>query len=179
MVSQHRVIFRFDGRLAERGDLDGSDAEHFTSGARRLLAIQAGFFTTGKAPTSAVARTERYHVIRSTRSRGSVIDPWTIAIVGGAAGSVFGHYSIKAKDYTFANFAKESLGSCLSGKCSVPPTLARIEPSLSRSDRGNAEIFEAEQIDPAQIELLRLYTRRSLLDVMSPLDAAQQHSKYS
>jgi hypothetical protein len=57
----------------------------------------------------------------------------------------------------------------LSGKTWVPPQHERIEPSLSRVDRGNDEIFEKRQLEPSQIELLRAYTRRSLVDVARPV----------
>jgi len=169
LATSHRVIFKFDGLTAEAGELDGSDAEHFTSGARRLLALQATFYTKGKVPALAVSKTDHYRITWATRYRGSVVDPWSVAIIGGAVGTVLGHYSIKALDYSFAEFFAESVGSCIFGRAWSAPPFERIEPTFSRAIRTNSDEFSDSEAKDNERELLRAYTRRSLISTARPV----------
>jgi hypothetical protein len=74
------VAYRFEGRLADSGTLDGSDHETSTQAGRRLLALHAHAFLTGRVPKAAASERAGYHIQHVASRQGSHIDFWRVVV---------------------------------------------------------------------------------------------------
>jgi len=143
-MEEHRLIFKFDGLRAELGRLDGSDAEHSAAGIRRLLSLLAHAYSTGRVPANAHSHTNHYAVERATSKDGSFEDPWVVSFYLPLAAMMVGTYAIRALD-AFGPYALECIRACLDDRLPYVPYEERMEPVLSRQDRGNAPVFDVEE----------------------------------
>lgn len=170
------VAFRFDGKLADEGVLDGSDHESATRASRRLLALHAYCFLHGKVPTAAQSEGNGYHVRHVATRMGSHYDTWnvvinnawTIQVVGGIIVTAYAD-EVKAGISASARFLRDSLRAAIGSGSRSLPDFRRIEPVLE-ARRGNRERMidlDAEE-DRTRI-LLKEVTIKVLHDLSRPV----------
>ena len=82
MTDGFKVAFVFGGGLADQGQLDGSDYATSVQAARRLLALHAHFWATGKIPLSAHSESRFYHIRHIATGRGAHVSYWNVLING-------------------------------------------------------------------------------------------------
>jgi hypothetical protein len=149
-MREHCIRFKFIGSAADGGRLDASDSDHYHEGARQLLATHAYFFTHGRAPKGgALNHTRHYRVWRGTSSKGSFVESWYVALLLAAGGMVLGEYMIRALDYGYEHFLKDSLGPIIRRQPSSMPLELCREPYFAPQDTGNRPVFDedAERTD--------------------------------
>src|SRR5271167_4171088 len=98
MTSSHILTASFKGGLADRGELPSNDLEKSLSGARRLLAHHANFYTTGKIAATGKSDTRFYQITCHPPRQGSFIYDLSVNLLGNAIWEV-------AK-YSFGDFIR-------------------------------------------------------------------------
>lgn len=145
-MQAHRIVFRFDGGLADRGLLDASDLIAYDAGVRQLLGLHAHFLMTGgKVPRGGVlTEGPGYHIYSKDPKVACYEGHWIvelgIATLRAAAGPAVG----KVVEYTYEHLLKDSLGPILSRRQSSMPLDVRMEPVLPGLDRINSPVFDVE-----------------------------------
>ncbi len=175
------VEFRFDGGLATRGVLDGSDHVTATEAARRLLALHAHTLFGGEVPRNALSQSGAYRVVHVGTRVGCSVDGWEVWVLG-SGGAVLGvakwyadTYRSEIRDYTTAaaraaqGFLRDSINAVLRIGSRDLPAFPRIEPVLS-SIYGNGEpMIDLDALDENKRELLRAITVQVLHDLARPV----------
>jgi hypothetical protein len=148
-MQEHRIIFRFEGREADRHRLDASDRLAYETGARQLLATHAYFLVNQKVPNGgAQSRGPGYHVYSLDPRQACFEGHWIVEVAEvlfkEALKSADGHAVRKAVAYTYDYLLKDSLGAILGGKSSSMPLEMRQEPVLPGLDTRNEPVFDVE-----------------------------------
>ncbi len=146
------VSFRFEGRLADSGSLDGSDHEAATRAGRRLLALHAHAFLTGRVPRAAVSERGGYHIRHAGSRQGSHIDFWQVVVANPnpwlvAAGCFLGsayQVEIKSAINAAASFCWQSIRAAVRTAFVDVPPLPRIEPTLVGFDANRMPLIDDE-----------------------------------
>ena len=176
VTSSFEVAFRFEGRLADEGVLDGSDHEATTQAVRRLLALHAHCFLHGKVPSAALSDGNGYHVQHVATRMGSHIDvwnvvinnPWTIQVVGGVMGTAYAN-EVKAGINASARFLRDSVRSALGTGSVRLPEFKREQNVLEARDGNREPMIDIDaEIESERIRL-RGVTIRVLQDVARPI----------
>lgn len=165
------IVFTFSGGFADQHVLDGSDAVRHTEAARQLLALHAHFFTTGAAPKGgALNTTKHYRVFKAGAQAACFVETWTVAIIGGALGSLLGEYGRRAIDYSFARFLQDSVRPVIRCEPSfMPPEMRRgIEP-LPPADVRNSRVFDIDAEEDFRWRQLRERSTLTLPSVAHPV----------
>jgi hypothetical protein len=159
-----RIIFRFEGREADRHRLDASDHLVYETAARQLLAIHAHFYVTGKVPKGGA-------LTHGPGPRaGSFIGPWIVECVASELLQIGVGFALKkAYRYVFENLLKDSLGPIIARKpSSIPPEL-RIEPILEGLDSRNERFIDVQQERDYEWHKLRERSRTTLVNAAKPV----------
>ncbi len=174
--NRFQVEFRFDGRLADEGEIDGSDHEAAISASRRLLALNAHCCLSGKVPASAVSESKQYHVRHLGSRKGSHTDfwavvvnnAWTVQIVGGLIGAAYAN-EVKAGVNVCARFLRDSIKSALNTGPGHLPEFPRVEPVFEAHDGNWEPMIDMEAEQEAVRLQLREITIRVLHEVARPV----------
>ena len=144
-MQQTDITFTFTGDYADQHVLDGSDAVHYTEAARQLLGLHAYFYTMGTVPKRGVLnQTDHYRVFKRAPEAACYVDPWVVGIVSGTVSGIFAVYGVRAIDYGFARFFKDSVDPIIRGKPSWAPPEMQGETVLQPQDARNAPFLDAE-----------------------------------
>jgi len=176
MTASFEVTFKFDGRLADQGILDGSDHEAAVAGSRRLLALHAHAFIHGFVPRAAQSEGEGYHVVHVASHKGShndlwqviINNAWTVQIVGGVLAGAYAN-EVKAVINASARFLGDSVRAAIGTGPDHLPELRRKEPILEASNGNRQPIIDVESEQRHERVRLRQLTSRVLLDVARPV----------
>jgi len=166
------VAFKFDGRLADQGMLDGSDHETAIAASRRLLALHAHSFLHGKVPRAALSDGSGYHVVHVATRKGSHEDvwqiilnsQWTVQIMGGMVGGALANILTDA-----VRVVRDSLKAAIATGPRHLPEFRRVEPVLQMDDGNREPIVDLGQEQDAERRKLRTVVAQVLLDTARPV----------
>jgi hypothetical protein len=145
-MQTHRIVFRFEGRDADRGFLDASDLVSYSTATRQLLALHAYFLTRSVVPNGGVPnQTPAYRVYGIDARHACYEGVWGVDIFAEEAAKEFAKHALrKAGRYLYETLLKDSLEPILRRRASSMPPEMRVEPVLPGLDRGNAPVFDVE-----------------------------------
>jgi hypothetical protein len=142
-----QIIFKFDGREADRHRLDPSDYIDHEIAGRQLLALHAYFRVMGKVPNGGIlSRGPGYNVYVAGRRQGSLEGAWIVEFLAKEAlkaGVIYG--AKKALAYTYEHLLKDSIGPILARKRSSMPMELRREPIFEPLDRSNEPFIDVDR----------------------------------
>ena len=162
-ANSFEVVFRFDGNLADEGELDGSDHEAATRASRRLLALHAHCFLHGKVPSAAQSEGRAYHVRHVATQKGSHADYWNVVInnawaiqIAGLIGTAYAD-EVKLAINAAARFLRDSVRSAVGMGSKSLPEIIKIEPVLETWAGNRQPMIDTD----AEHDQLRLQRRIS------------------
>lgn len=168
------VEFKFYGREADTGRLDGSDHLEATKAARRLLALNAYVFFHGKLPHQAESKTDEFHVFHVGTFHNCISDVWEVAIPGSAVavGAYYAKlYSDEVKQATnaAARFLRDIIRAALGIGSLNLPEMSRIEPVLPEHGGNGAPIMDVEEEQEKTRTALRALVTQVLHELSRPV----------
>lgn len=171
MSVRSRVSFRFDGHLAEYGELDGSDFMDHIVGARRLLALQAAYYTTGRVADPAQTETSGYHVRWANQFEGAAVDAWNVIVHPrpDMLQDALGDFSLSAASYEFYEFFRDCVGQTVQSLFWRPPQIEKVEALLRCLNQSSDELFPYDGGVLRSLEILQAYTRHALIRAARPV----------
>lgn len=141
------IIFKFEGRDADRHRMEPTSWFSHEQAARQLLGLYACFLTTGKTPPGNVLShlPDRYRVYVAGRSEGSLQGHWMVELLCEEAVRVAAGYAIKkGAGYAYTHLLKGSFDRMLGTYAGVPPTELRREPYFEPVDKSNYPFIDRE-----------------------------------
>ena len=166
-----RIIFKFEGREADRHRLDASDHLAYETAARQLLAIHAHFYVTGRVPTGgALSNGPGYRILNEDPRAGSFVGPWIVeCATSGFLQTGVGLALKNTYRYLFENLLRDSLRPILARKPSRMPPELRIEPILECLDSRNERFIDLEQERDYEWYKLQERSRTALVNAAKPI----------
>ena len=166
-----RIIFKFEGREADRHRLDASDHLAYETAARQLLAMHAHFYVTGKVPKGgALSNGPGYRILNEDPRAGSFVGPWIVECTARELPQIGVGFALKqAYRYLFEDLLKDSLLPIIARKPSRMPPELRIEPILEGLDSRNERFIEPEQEREYEWHKLRERSRSALVNAAKPV----------
>lgn len=122
MDSQGRLALRYSGILADRAEMDPTDAHNVIEGGKRFLAAHAYFYVDGVVPERLFSHTQEFQIrFRGTQS-GSLIYDLVINVGGSAIYDVL--------RFSFEAFLVHSFLTWREGRKLEEPGHFRMQPML-------------------------------------------------
>ncbi|MEQ1653006.1 MAG: hypothetical protein ABL897_10990 [Hyphomicrobium sp.] len=135
-MAEHLLTLKYEGRLADRHEMDGADIHHAYEGGKRLLALHGYAYTEGRLPRNKLTNTPYFYIRSRALREGSVLLDVLINVIGSAVWDM--------TKYSYRQYFMPNVKSWLQNQQPFDPWHARIEPTLRPMNNQNAPFIDHE-----------------------------------